>query len=113
MTDEDHTKRINTQSRLRIKSDVWRAQGNQLEHNEDKHLNPSEKDHEMKQAKAEMRHLLDRKFDHAEERMVAAEIASRGRPISSRILAEEMVKEIGSKKASTYAAAASLSGFGR
>jgi len=113
MTDEEHTKRIEIQNRLEAKSDAWRAKGNQPQHNEDAKLSPSEKEQEMKQAKAEMRHLLEGKFENHEERMAAAEMASRGRPISSRLLSDEMVKEAGTKKASMYAAAAGLSGFGR
>lgn len=113
MDDEGYARRIALQDKFEAKSDAWRARGNQLLHDEDAKLNSAEKDLAMKQAKAEMRHLLDGKFDNADERMAAAAIASRGRAISSRILADEMTKEAGSRKASMYAAAAGLSGLGR
>lgn len=113
MTDEDHANKIALQDRFEAKSDAWRAQGNQPQHNEAARLSPANQELEMKQAKAEMRHLLAGKFDNADERMAAAAIATRGRPISSRILADEMTKEAGSLKAAMYAAAAGLSGLGR
>lgn len=113
MTDEDHAGRMTMQDRLETKSDAWRAQGNRPIHDEDAKLSPADQKLEMKQAKAEMRHLLSGKFDNADERMAAAAIATRGRPVSSRILADEMTREAGSRKASMYAAAAGLSGIGR
>tara|TARA_B100000929_G_scaffold254496_1_gene215808 strand:+ start:267 stop:608 length:342 start_codon:yes stop_codon:yes gene_type:complete len=113
VTDEDHANKIALQNKFEAKSDAWRAQSNQPLHNEDAKLNPADQELEMKQAKAEMRYLLAGKFDNADERMAAAAIATRGRPISSRILAEEMTKEAGSRKAAMYAAAAGLSGLGR
>lgn len=113
MTDEDHANKITLQDKFEVKSDAWRAQGNQPRHNEAARLSPDDQDLEMKHAKAEMRHLLAGNFDNADERMAAAAIATRGRPISSRILADEMTKEAGSRKAAMYAAAAGLSGLGR
>ena len=113
MTDEDHANKISLQDKFEVKSNAWRAQGKQPRHGEDARLSPAEQELEMKQAKAEMRHLLAGKFDNADERMAAAAIATRERPISSRILADEMTKEAGSRKAAMYAAAAGLSGLGR
>jgi len=113
MNDEDHARKIALQDKLEAKSDAWRARGNQPRYNEDAKLTSAEKDLDMKQAKAEMRHLLDGKFDDASERMAASLIATRGRHVPAWRLADEMTKEAGNRKASAYAAAASLSAFGR
>ena len=113
MTDEEHQHRQDLRAKFEEMSDAWRAQGNAPVHDENARLSPDDQRKEMNHARAEMRHLLKGKFDNAEERMTAAEMATRGRPISSRLLAEEMVKEAGTRKASMYAAAAGLSGFGR
>lgn len=113
MTDEEHKRRIEMQDRYETMSNEWRARGNQPAYGEDVRLNPSEQQQEMTRAKAEMRHLLAGRYDNANERMTAAAIATRGRPIDARHLADAMTKEAGGRKASMYAAAAGLSGMGR
>ena len=101
------------QERFERMSDEWRARGNSPAHEEEARLDPDQQKHEMNAAKAEMRHLLGGRYDDANERMTAASIATRGRPISSRLLADAMSKEAGNKRASIYASAEGLSGLGR
>lgn len=113
MTDEDHAKHLAMQERFERMSDEWRARGNTPAHHEEARLDPLEQKKEMDQAKAEMRHLLGGRYDNADERMTAALIATRGRPVGSRTLADEMSKEAGNRRASMYAAAAGLSGMMR
>lgn len=99
------------QERFERMSDEWRARGNAPAHHEDARLDPLEQKKEMDRAKAEMRHLLAGRYDDADERITAASIATRGRPIGSRTLADAMSKEAGNRRASMYAAAAGLSGM--
>lgn len=101
------------QERFERMSNEWRARGNAPAHHEEACLNPLKQKKEMDQAKAEMRHLLGGRYDNADERMTAASIATKGRPIGSRALADAMSKEAGSRRASMYAAAARLSGMMR
>lgn len=94
-------------------SDEWRSRGNQPKYDEEVVLNPIEKFTEMQAAQAEMRYILGGKLDNGEERMLAACIATTGRRIGSRELADAIAKEARNRKNAAYAAAAALSGFGR
>jgi hypothetical protein len=106
-------KRQQLEAEYERKSDAWRQNDHEPRHDEEARLSPDDHKIEMQEAKAEMRHLLGAHIQDPDKRMAAAVIASRGRPVSSRILSEEIATEARGRKAAMYAAAAGLSGFSR
>jgi len=113
MTDDEHKEHLALQNELQEKSRAWRANGREPKHGTEARLNANEQKIEMAQAQAEMRHLLNGKFNDPAKRMTAATIATEGRPLSSRQLADTIEQAEKTRKSSMYAAAASLQGLGR